>query len=351
MFVGLFHQIARLVCCLALSIGVNLQAAELRFGEVEVLIGPTEPTPPGDAKSELNAPFAMEFNQQGEMIVVEYDGGRLLSWSPQQGLSLLAGDGKPGLVDGPAGRARFNKLHNLAIASDGRYLLSDHENHSIRIYDPATKLVSTLAGNGTAGPAVGKTTQSEARFRQPICISLSPTRDSLLIADIDNRVIRRLSVDDKTLTIVAGNGTRGKPIAGELAIQSPLSDPRGAIEDESGNLYLIERGGNSLWQIDLQGRLKPLAGGGAAGLTDGPLGKSKMNGPKHLCFGPSGIIFIADDNNHAVRYYDPKTEQLATVDFGSYRLNRPHGVCFHDNALYVADSYHHRILRVRLLNQ
>ena len=173
-------------------------------------------------------------------------------------------------------------------------------------------------------------------------------KDSLLIADINNRVIRRLTFADNNVTIVAGNGTRGVPNEGSLATQSPLQDPRGAIQDEAGNLFMIERGGNALRLIDTQGRLTTLAGGGPAGLVDGPMGKSKMNGPKHLCFGPDGVIFIADDNNDAVRYYDPDSKQLATVNFGSYRLKRPHGVCVHNHTLYVADSYHHRVLSIQL---
>ncbi len=132
-------------------------ATELKFGDVEVVIGPTDPVPKNVTQGELNAPFAMEFNAKGEMILVEYDGGRIFNWSAQTGLQKLAGDGKLGYVDGPADRARFNKLHNLAITSDGRCLLSDHENHAIRVYDPATKLVSTLAGT------VHPVRQSQAR--------------------------------------------------------------------------------------------------------------------------------------------------------------------------------------------
>ncbi len=193
---------------LLFGLASTVHATEPKFGDVEVVIGPSDPAPQKAAPGELNCPFAMEFNAKGEMILVEYDGGRIFSWSPQAGLTKLAGDGKLGYIDGPADRARFNKLHNLAITSDGRCLLSDHENHAVRVYDPATKLVSTLAGNGKPGPAVASTSLSEAKFNQPICIALSPERESLLIADINNRVIRRLTFADKTITIVAGNTTK-----------------------------------------------------------------------------------------------------------------------------------------------
>ena len=57
---------------------------------------------------------------------------------------------------------------------------------------------------------------------------------------------------------------------------------------------------------------------------------------------------MADDLNHAIRKYDPQAQTLTTVDLGEYTLSRPHGVCVHQGWLYIADSYHHRVLRVKL---
>ena len=80
------------IACLTLfGPSISTLAAELRFGDVEVVIGPTDPVPENAAPGELNAPFAMEFNAQGDMILVEYDGGRVFSWSTTTGLSKARG--------------------------------------------------------------------------------------------------------------------------------------------------------------------------------------------------------------------------------------------------------------------
>jgi len=316
--------------------------------EVEVLIGPPEPVPPATAKSVLVEPFAMEFDAQGTMVIVEYTGGRVLTWSEDAGLKHIAGGPEQGYVDGKAMNARFNKLHNLVILPSGKIILSEHVNHTIRQYDPVEKMVTTFRSNGKQGPAVPKIAIDAATFNQPICVMATPDYSSLLVADIGNHVIRRIDLASGLITIVAGNGKRGTPTDGALASDSPLIDPRGAIQNSQGEMYVISRGGHMLWKIDREGKIARVAGNGKAGLIDGGVGQSQLNGPKHLCFGPTGEVYLADDNNNAVRKFDPKTGTLSTVDLGEYTIKRPHGVTVRDGWLYIADSYQNRILRVKL---
>jgi DNA-binding beta-propeller fold protein YncE len=326
-----------------------LTSASISRGvEVEVLIGPDQHSPDAFAASDLIEPFGIEFDQSGQMVIVELSGGRILTWSVQAGLVQAAGTTEAGYVDGPAREARFNQLHNLVILPSGQILLSDHLNHAVRSYDPATKIVSTVAGTGKPGGAAASVRANDATFSQPICIAATPDQRHILIADIGNRVIRRFDLASNMITVIAGTGTRGAAVEGAIATESPLLDPRGAIENVDGEIYIIERNGHSLLRVDPTGRIQVVAGNGMAGHVDGGPHQSQLNAPKHLCFGPDGVVFIADDNNHAIRCYDPKTAELTTVDLGVYKLKRPHGVCVHQDWLYIADSYHHRVLRVRL---
>lgn len=323
-------------------------AATIPAAEVEVLIGPPEPVPSAATKSVLVEPFAMEFDAEGTMVIVEYTGGRVLTWSQDAGLKHVAGGPEQGYIDGPAMDSRFNKLHNLVILPSGKIILSEHLNHTIRQYDRQEKTISTFSGNGKQGPAVPAVAIDAATFNQPICVMAAPDYSSLLVADIGNHVIRRVDLASGLVRIVAGNGKRGTPDDGALAIASPLVDPRGAIENAAGEMYVISRGGHLLWKIDRQGKITRVAGNGKAGLVDGGVNESQLNGPKHLCFGPSGEIYLADDVNDAVRKFDPKTGLLSTVDLGDYRIKRPHGVTVRNGWLYIADSFQHRILRVKL---
>jgi streptogramin lyase len=337
----------RFASLLLLAAAISSTAA-VGAAEVEVLIGPPEPVPPASANSVLVEPFAMEFDAEGTMVIVEYTGGRVMTWSQDAGLKHIAGGPEQGYVDGKALDARFNKLHNLVILPSGKIILSEHLNHTIRQYDPQEKTISTFSGNGKQGPAVPKVAVDVATFNQPICVMASPDYSSLLVADIGNHVIRRVDMASGLVTIVAGNGKRGTPVDGAMASESPLVDPRGAIETAEGEMYVISRGGHMLWKIDREGKIVRVAGNGKAGLVDGGVNESQLNGPKHLCFGPSGEIYLADDVNDAVRKFDPKTGLLSTVDLGDYKIKRPHGVTVRDGWLYIADSFQHRILRVKL---
>ena len=163
----------------------------------------------------------------------------------------------------------------------------------------------------------------------PISISLSPDEKTLLIADIHNRRIRAVDLTNGLIRTVAGNGSRGIPKDGERALTQPLADPRACAMDTEGNLYVLERGGNALLSSGRMAKFT-VAGTGKKGSRDGYARKSTFSGPKHLCIDPVGNVIIADDNNHLIRLYDPKTNQVSTILGGKAQprtqLNRPHGV-------------------------
>ena len=105
------------------------------------------------------------------------------------------------------------------------------------------------------------------------------------------------------------------------------------------------------------GRIRTLVGTGTKGADDGPGRHSSLNGPKHLCIDLQDNVVIADAENRLIRKYNVKTDQVTTllnagpgksVTGRTIPLGRPHGVLVHaDDTLYIADSYHHRILAAR----
>ena len=151
---------------------------------------------------------------------------------------------------------------------------------------------------------------------------------------------------------VAGNGKKGIPKDGALAVKSPLVDPRAAASDAAGNLYILERGGNALRVVRSGGAIHTVAGTGKKGYRDGGALQALFGSPKHLCCDPGGNIYIADDANKAIRKYSPETGRVSTVlgrGFGDskIRLSRAHGVRWHKGHLYVVDTGHNRILRIQ----
>jgi len=59
-------------------------------------------------------------------------------------------------------------------------------------------------------------------------------------------------------------------------------------------------------------------------------------------------VFIALDENHAIRKYDHPRKRFCTAILDEHQLNRPHGAWVYNGWLYIADSFQNRVLRLNL---
>ena len=324
--------------------------------EVTVVLGSLSPDEGGDAnaaKSPLKAPFGVDFDRAGNMIIVELTGSRVHRLAKDGGLATIAGDGSMayGGDGGPAAMATFNGMHNLAITPSDDILIADSWNHCIRKIDAKSGLITTIAGTGEAGFSGDGGPAAKAKFDYVMCITLSPDAGRLHVADLKNRRIRVINMKTGIVDTVAGNGEKGVPADGAVARTSPLVDPRAVAADAEGTVYVLERGGHALRAVKPDGAIHTVAGTGQRGFRDGPALEAQLNSPKHICLDAAGNVYIADDANQAVRKYDPRSKTLTTVAGRGVgkppvQLKNPHGVCIQNGTLYVVDMGNNRILRV-----
>lgn len=342
------------VLCVGLS-SIDLAVAAAPQAEsVEVVIGSRtagEGGPPSSPPSPLKAPFGIDFDSAGTMFIVELEGGRVWERSKAGDLKVIAGDGSKSFAGdgGPAANARFNGMHNVAISRTGRMYIADTWNNCVREIDLGSRRIRTLAGSPQAGFADG--VGAESKFNFTMCVTLNHDETQLHIADINNRRIRVLDLADNSVRTIAGNGQKGVPQEGASAVNSPLVDPRAVAADSKGRVYILERGGHALRRLDPDGTIHHVAGTGEAGHSDGLATTAKLNGPKHLCVDDQDRVFIADDENAAIRCYDPKSGEVTTIlgrGFGDpkLQLKHPHGVCYEKGDLYFIDTGNDRIFRV-----
>jgi len=339
-----------LAWCFMLILAVSAQAAP----QVQVIIAGSK-----SDKSKLDTPFGIAFDSQGIGYINEFDGGRVYQLDKLGTLTLLGGNpgdpatrGKPAPQakaytgdGGPVAKATFNGMHTLAVTPEGDIYLADTWNNVIRKIDRRTGIVTTFAGTGEKGFAGDNGPAEKAQFHGVFCISFSPDFARLIVADLGNKRIRAIDMKTAIVTTIAGNGMSGKPADGDVAIDSPLADPRAAASDRQGNVYILERNGHALRVVSPDGKIKTVCGGsGKKGASDGDVAASTMNGPKHLCVDLHDNVIIADAENNLLRKYDAKTGNLTTLAIKN--LARPHGLAVHaDGTLYIADSYNNRVLK------
>lgn len=329
--------------------------------KVSVVIGnwlPAEAKPKRSGISPLKSPFGVDFDSDGNMVIVELEGGRVHRLSQEGQLSLVAGNGSRSYRgdNGPAADATFNGMHNVVITPNDDIYIADSWNHCIRRIAAGTGIISTIAGIGEPGYRGDGGPASEAAFDFIMCVALDPSKTILLIADLRNHRIRAVHLANDRVRTVAGNGKKGTPQDGSQAVKSPLVDPRAVAADSQGRVYILERGGHALRVVSTDGRIQTVAGNGKPGYRDGPGTAAQFNSPKHLCVNSDGIVFIADDQNAAIRKFDPATQMVTTVvgrgrGEPTVRLQRPHGVCIEGGDLFVVDTGHDRILRVHLTDR
>lgn len=320
----------------------------------------------------LSEPFSIAFDPQGILHGVEFTKSNRVFRVATGKVEFIAGvrhneeeKGKKtssDVADGSEPRmALFNGMHDIQIARDGRIFIGDSFHNRVRLIEPGSGRVSTLAGTGKSGFGGDGGPATAASFSVTMTASLSPDEKRIYVADIGNHRVRMIDLADGQVSTVAGNGQKGLPTDGADALQTPMGDARAVTQASDGTLYVLLRGGNSLVTVkDGKARTVVNAGGKKGYSGDGGPGRdATMNGPKYVAMDRDGNVLICDAENHCVRRYVPASGRIELIagqppKSGDHvgatlldtQLKRPHGVRIGpDGKIYICDTYNNRVLR------
>jgi len=223
-------------------------------------------------------------------------------------VTTLAGSGTAGFLNGVGTAARFNHPQGLVLDSGGNVYVADTLNHRIRMVTSAG-VVSTYAGTGAAAFLDGAATA--AKFNSPFGVDLD-SAGNLFVADRDNQRIRKIDHLTLVVSTVAGNGSAGFTNAGVGTFSSPVAV---AVDRSSNLVYVSDESNHAIRMVTSAGVVTTVAGLGsaAAGYLDGNALLAEFHSPSGLLVDPDGNLIVADIENHTLRRVRIRLEVSATL--------------------------------------
>ncbi len=252
-------------------------------GRVDTLAGTGEGWRDGPgAQAQFHTPSGIAVDAAGNVYVADTGNHRIRQIGADGVVSTLAGDGVAGFADGPAAQARFDAPMGVAVDSTGRVYVADTYNDRIRVIEP-DGTVRTAAGGEQPGNVDGF--GAGTRLDTPVALALD-SHGNLLIADLYNNAIRRLSPDGMLRTQVAD----GSVMSGPLSVAVTHDDV----------LYVGDINGKVV-QVSTQGHQVALAG-----VSPQP----RFARPSGLALDAQGSVYLAD----AAAY---RVHRLRPLDIGA----------------------------------
>jgi trimeric autotransporter adhesin len=138
------------------------------------------------------------------------------------------------------------------------------------------------------------------------------------------------------LSLPACGGQQASPAPESNAVR--LVAPEAIAIASDGNVYFSDFGGNRVFELQPNRKLRLVAGTGKSGEEGdgGPAVAATLRGPAGLAFDRSGNLFVADHDGERIRRID--SQGIITTAFGSADapFNYPVGLAFdRTGALYV----------------
>lgn len=225
----------------------------------------------------------------------------------------------------------FSDPFGLAVAVDGTIYVSDGETG--RIYQ--------LAQDGAAKVVA-------ENLNTPSAIAIAPD-STLVVADTGSHTIKRLETRDGRVTIIAGVENRAGFADGN-GTDALFNGPVGIAVGKDGTIYVADTYNDRIRAIDLEGRVRTVAGGSEPGYADAANGsQSRFDTPCGIAVDLDGTLVVADTGNHRLRRVQPDGAVTTIAGTGaqdsfdasllSASFNEPLGVAIDDEGtIYVAEA-------------
>lgn len=247
----------------------------------------------------------------------------------------------------------------LAVGKGNRLFIADSGNHRIVVSTTEGEVLKII---GTGEPGWKDGAFHEAQFFNPQGMVFLPAEEALIVADMDNHVLRKLDLNRQEVETIAGTGEQNKTIsicegkALEIALNSPWD-----LHRIDHRLWIAMAGSHQIWELELEtGKLRTYAGNGRESCVDGNLLEAAFAQPCGITSDGFELL-VADSEGSSIRsvglWNHPQVKTLCgggdLFEFGDgdgrgnkARLQHCLGVEYTQNYVWIADTYNHKIKRL-----
>ena len=249
----------------------------------------------------FSTPGGLGLDAAGIIYVPDYDTHRIRKLVPGASVNAgvvttLAGSGTAASVDGTGSAASFNTPITVAADAVGNVYVAELIGNRIRKVTPAGE-VTTLAGSGASTFADG--TGAAASFNGPVGIAVTPSGDTVYVADNGNNRIRKITAAG-VVTTVAGSGAPS--FSDGTGVAAIINNPTGlAYHAASGDLYFGDSANGRIRRITPAGIVTTLCGQALKGFADAKGELAMFESIQGVAVDSVGTVYVADYGNHRIR--------------------------------------------------
>jgi len=311
-------------------------------------------------QARLNYPTALAFDSARNLFIADWNNHAIRRVDPNGKIVTVAGKGTLGYSGdgGPATAAELNNPNSVAIDAYGNLFISDWGNNVVRKVD-TNGIITTFAGTGLTGYSGDGGSATAAWFYYPLGLAVDSS-GNVYISDSNNSVVRKVNTNG-IISTYAGNHAPGYSGDGGPATSAQLSTPGGLIFDPVGNLLICDSNNGVIRKVDSQGKITTVVGNGISGFAGdgGAAGSAELNAPGEMVLDALGNLFIADTGNQRIRRVSPLGIVTTVAGNGtqgfsgdndwatSAQLNTPTGVATDASGnLYIADQQNSAVRKV-----
>jgi sugar lactone lactonase YvrE len=221
--------------------------------------------------------------------------------------------------NGPATQATICHQEGIFVDATGNLLIADYQNRRIRRVDGGTGIITTIAGIGY--PAfVDPSPTANVQLNTAGGVAAAGT-NTIYFSDRGNHRVLKVDAAAGTATRFAGQAVAAISGSfsgdGGLATDAALYFPEGIALDSIGNLYIADSFNQRIRKIDATTHvITTIAGAGGPGSfsgDDGPATAAHLNYPKGIVVDGQGNVFFSDNLNYRIRKIEKATGKITTV--------------------------------------